>query len=74
MRHVVPYSRIMSVDIIQGPISRMFGLGSVYVYTAGYTGRAGGSAGPMTRSAEATIWGISNFTEIRDLIINIVRG
>jgi len=74
MKHVVPYSRVMSVDVIQGPISRRFGIGSVYVYTAGYTGPAGGTAGPGTRSAEATIWGIPNFTEVRDTIISMVRG
>ncbi|MCS7114448.1 MAG: PH domain-containing protein [Candidatus Bathyarchaeota archaeon] len=74
MKHVVPYSRVMSVDIIQGLLSRRFSLGSVHVHTAGYTGPAGGTAGPGTRGAEATIWGISNFTEIRDMIISIVRG
>lgn len=74
MRHVVPYSRVMSVDIIQGPISRGFGVGSVHVHTAGYTGPAGGTAGPGTRGAEAVIWGVTNFTEIRDAIISMVRG
>lgn len=74
MKHVVPYSRVMSVDIIQGPISRSFGIGSVHVHTAGYTGPAGGTAGPGARGAEATIWGVSNFTEIRDTIIGMVRS
>ncbi|MEM4246681.1 MAG: PH domain-containing protein, partial [Candidatus Bathyarchaeia archaeon] len=74
MKHVVPYSRIMSVDVIQGPISRRFGIGSVQVHTAGYTGPAGGSAGPGTRGAEAAIWGIQNFSEVRDTIIGMVRG
>lgn len=74
MKHVVPYSRVMSVDIVQGPISRRFGIGSVHVHTAGYTGPAGGSAGPGTRGAEACIWGVPNFVEIRDTIIGIVRG
>lgn len=74
MKHVVPYSRVMSVDIIQGPISRKFGIGSVHVHTAGYTGPAGGSAGPGTRGAEAVIWGVQNFAEIRDTIIDMVRG
>jgi len=73
MKHVVPYSRVMSVDVIQGPISRRFGIGSVHVHTAGYTGSAGGTAGPGTRGAEATIWGIPNFIEIRDTIISLVR-
>jgi len=74
MKHVVPYARVMSVDIIQGPISRRFGLGSVHVHTAGYTGQAGGTAGPGTRGAEACIWGVQNFIEIRDTVIEFVRG
>ncbi|MCC6013677.1 MAG: PH domain-containing protein [Candidatus Verstraetearchaeota archaeon] len=53
MRHAVPYSRIMSIDTIQGPISRHFGIGAVDIYTAGYTGSAGG--GPMKRRTEASI-------------------
>ena len=74
MKHVVPYSRVMSIDVIQGPISRRFGVGSVLVYTAGYTGPAGGTAGPGRRGAEASIWGVPNFVEIRNVIIGIVRG
>ena len=74
MKHVVPYARVMSLDVIQGPISRRFGIGSVQVYTAGYTGRAGGTAGPSTRGAEASIWGVPNFIEIRNTIIKSVRG
>lgn len=74
MKHVVPYARVMSVDIIQGPISRRFGIGSVQVHTAGYTGRMGGAAGPGVRGAEASIWGVPDFVEIRDAIIGLVRG
>ncbi|MDI6643362.1 MAG: PH domain-containing protein [Candidatus Hodarchaeaceae archaeon] len=74
MKHVVPYARVMSVDVIQGPISRHFGVGSVHVYTAGYTGMRGGTAGPGSRGAEACIWGVPNFMEIRDVIIGLVRG
>lgn len=74
MKHVVPYARVMSVDVIQGPISRHFGIGAVHVYTAGYTGPAGGTAGPGIRGAEASIWGVPNFVEIRDTIIGLVRG
>ena len=73
MKHVVPYSRVMSVDIIQGPISRHFGVGSVNVHTAGYTGPAGGTAGPGIRGAEATIWGVPDFVDVRNTIINSVR-
>lgn len=72
-KHTVPYSRVMSVDTVQGPISRHFGIGTVDVYTAGYTGVAGGGGGPRTRRAEATIMHIPNFMEVREHILQRVR-
>ena len=74
MRHAVPYSRVMSVDTIQGPISRHFGIGTVVIYTAGYTGQAGGSSGPGVRMSEATIIHAPNFLELREEILGVVRG
>ncbi|MEM2192331.1 MAG: PH domain-containing protein [Candidatus Hadarchaeales archaeon] len=74
MKHVVPYSRVMSIDVVQGPISRHFGIGRVDIYTAGYTGVVGGTGGPMSRRAEASIWGIPNFIEVRNEILKRVRG
>lgn len=74
MRHAVPYSRIMSVDAIQGPISRRFGIGTVDVYTAGYTGQAGGGGGLSRRRAEASIMHIPNFVELREVILDVVKG
>ncbi len=74
MKHMVPYARVMSIDVIQGPMSRKFGIGSVQVYTAGYTGPAGGTAGPGSRGAEASIWGVTDFVEIKDTIMGFVRN
>ncbi len=74
MKQMVPYGRVMSIDVIQGPISRRFGLGSIQVYTAGYTGPAGGTSGPGHRGAEAAIWGVRDFVEIKDAIMEQVRG
>jgi len=74
MKHTVPYSRIMSVDVIQGPISRHFGLATVDVHTAGYTGTAGGSGGPGSRRAEASIMFIPNAEEVREWILQRVRS
>lgn len=71
-KHVVPYSRVMSVDVVQGPISRHFGVGTIDVFTAGYTGM-GGTAGPGTRRAEASILCVPNFLELRDKILSFVR-
>ena len=74
MKHTVPYARIMSVDMVQGPISRSLGIATVDIYTAGYTGVAGGTTGPSKRRAEASIMHISEFKEVRENILSIVRG
>lgn len=74
MRHAVPFSRIMSIDTIQGPLSRHFGIGTLDIYTAGYTGRAGGGSGPSVRRAEASIMFVPNFLDLREEILNIVKG
>jgi membrane protein YdbS with pleckstrin-like domain len=74
MKHTVPYARVMSVDVIQGPLSRSLGIATVDIYTAGYTGVAGGTGGPGKRRAEASIMHVSDFTETRENILQIVRG
>lgn len=74
MRHAVPFSRIMSLDTIQGPLSRRLGIGTVDIYTAGYTGVAGGTGGPGTRRAEASIVHVTDFIELREDILRIVGG
>ena len=66
----VPYNRITNINIYQGPISRRFGLGSLSIQTAGFSGTS--SSG--TRVAEAVIFGIKNFEEIKDIVINFVKG
>lgn len=68
-KNIVPYNRVTNIDIIQGPLSRRFGLGKVLVHTAGYS--ATGSSGTF---AEAQIFGIRNFEEIRGFILKMVRG
>jgi len=65
----VPYNRITNICVVQGPIARRFGLGTVRIQTAGFSG--GGSAGG--RVAEAVILGVKNFEEIRDVIMSFVR-
>lgn len=71
-KSTVPYNRITNIDIVQGPISRRLGLGNVRVQTAGYHAYGGPYGGG--RVAEASIFGVKNFEEIRDFIINLVRG
>lgn len=74
MHHSIPYSRIMNVDVIQGPISRKLKVGTVDIYTAGYTGRGGGSGGSNTRRSEAAFVHIDNFSELQEALLNIVKG
>jgi len=64
----------MSVDVAQGPISRKLGIATVDIYTAGYTGVAGGAAGPRGRRAEASSIHVSNFADLRESVLSIVRG
>ena len=66
----VPYNRITNINIYQGPISRYFGMGKLSIQTAGFSGTT--SSG--VKVAEAEIFGIKNFEEIKDTIINFVRG
>jgi membrane protein YdbS with pleckstrin-like domain len=69
-KSVVPYNRITNVNIYQGPISRHFGLGKLAIQTAGFSGVS--SSGYKT--AEAEIFGIKNSEEIKDVVMNFVKG
>ena len=64
----VPYNRITNVDILQGPLSRHFGIAKVSIQTAGYSGQSSG--GP--RFAELAISGVKDFDEIKDTIMAVV--
>lgn len=66
----VPYNRITNVNIYQGPISRHFGLGKLSIQTAGFSGTSS-SGGKV---AEAVIFGIKNFEEIKDTVMTFVIG
>jgi len=69
-KSVVPYNRITNVNIYQGPISRYYRLGKLSIQTAGFSGVS--SSGH--RTAEAEIFGIENFEEIKDMVMNFVKG
>jgi membrane protein YdbS with pleckstrin-like domain len=62
---IVPYNRITNVDIIQGPISRKFGIASLKVQTAGYSAAS-------RASAEIRLEGIENFGELREVIMDFI--
>jgi len=68
---IVPYNRITNIDIVQGPISRKLGIASLKIQTAGYS--AASSQGGMS-STEITIEGVEQSEELRELIMEYVRG
>ncbi len=62
---IVPYNRITNVDIAQGPISRNLGIAALKLQTAGYSGQ---------EKAEIKLEGIEDFEQLREFIMNFVRG
>ena len=63
---IVPYNRITNVDIVQGPVMRLFGISHLKIETAG--------GGASKSSAEIQLEGISDPEPLRQLIMNFVRG
>jgi len=61
---IVPYNRITNVDIIQGPLMRLFGISNLRIQTAGY------SANQM---AEIKLQGIRDPEPLRATIMDFVR-
>ena len=59
----VPFHKITNVDVTQGPIQRLFGIGTIHVQTAG----AGGSQGGQ---AELLLQGMVDLEKLRDAIIS----
>lgn len=61
---IVPMSRVQHADVTQGPIQRMFGLGTLVVHTAG------------TSNASVDLAGIDHQAaiEVRDMIIRFRSG
>ncbi|MDO5844034.1 MAG: PH domain-containing protein [Methanocorpusculum sp.] len=62
---IVPYNRITNVDIVQGPIMRMFKIFHLKIDTAGGTSKD---------SSEIRIEGIEDPEPLRAMIMDFVRG
>ena len=65
-RKHVPFRTITNISSRAGVFDRMFGIGSVHIETAGYSGSK--SAGP-----EEKLEGIVFYEEVRDFILNELR-
>ena len=66
MRIEVPYAKICNIDVIQGPLQRMFDVGKINIYTAG-----GGSA--QGTQAELQVKGIKEPEALKDIIMKKVN-
>ena len=62
---IVPYNRITNVDIVQGPLMRIFGISNLRIQTAGYSAQ---------KLAEISINGIEEPEPLRELIMDFVRN
>ena len=61
---IVPYNRITNVDIVQGPLMRIFSFSALRVQTAGYSGQA---------RAEIVLTGIEDPKDLQEMIMSFVR-
>lgn len=63
---IVPYNRITNVDIVQGPVMRLFGISHLKIQTAGFSGN--------NSTSEISIEGVVEPEPLRALIMDFVRG
>lgn len=62
----VPYTKVTNIDITQGPVQRMYNVGTIHVQTAG----AGGAPGAI---AELRLTGVRDLEQWRDVIMARVK-
>jgi len=70
-RSIIPFKRIQNVNVVQGPISRLYNVKSIQVETAGGSIYRPGPSG--TGMAEGQIPGPNNPEQLADLIIENVK-
>ena len=63
----VPFTKITNLDVTEGPVQRMFGIGTINVQTAG----AGGQQGAQP---ELKLLGVRDLEGVKDSIMERVRG
>ena len=65
-RKHVPFRTITNISSKAGPFDRLFGIGSVHIETAGYSGS-------QQKGPEVKLEGIVFYDEVRDFILNELR-
>jgi hypothetical protein len=66
-RVTVPFTKITNLDVTQGPVQRVFDIGTIHVQTAG-------AGGPQGAQAELKLLGVRDLDEVKDTIMERVRG
>ena len=67
-KHVtVPFAKMTNLDVTQGPLERVFDIGTIHVQTAGAGGQQGGQA-------ELKLLGIRELDAVKDMILERARG
>jgi uncharacterized membrane protein YdbT with pleckstrin-like domain len=64
----VPFRTITNISSRAGPVDRLFGIGTVEIQTAGFSGGPSGQGGP-----EEKIEGVVFYEEVRDYILQELR-
>jgi membrane protein YdbS with pleckstrin-like domain len=70
----ITFENVQNVEVNQGPVQRLFGIADVRVDTAGGGGRPAGHEGQAAMNTHrGLIEGVSNASQIRDLILSRLR-
>ena len=63
----IPFTKITNLDITEGPVQRIFGIGTIHVQTAG-------ASGQQTTKAELRMLGVSNLQEVKERIMERIKA
>ena len=74
-RSYIPYNRITNLHVAQGPISRLFGVASLGIQTAGFSAPSSGrSVGGKVAEAVLGYLKMGDLERVRGLIVEKIRG
>ncbi len=63
----IPFIKVTNLDITQGPLQRVFEVGTIHVQTAG-------ASGQQTAKAELSLLGVRNLEEVKESIMAKIRA
>ncbi len=63
----IPFTKVTNLDITQGPLQRIFDIGTIHIQTAG-------ASGQQTAKAELSLLGVRNLEEVKESIMEKIRA